>query len=735
MAQPTTHQQAGPPQGNRWNSLSSVISQPGQYGSSTPNDDWAYRDSGLAPEKEPTKQRVAAEDPSATATPGSGVSEDEDYVLENVKLNIYQTNAGRRRAKVPDKEEESVVADAQVNETPSQQLNGAPTSEQQSPSTKGRTGEGVDEKPKLRHVMLHWDKTGIRGLEKVVLNARIAQGKKKSQIESQNYVLWQHSQSHSLTLKKLENFVVEAKAQGVQESEIALTYRLLKKVTLESERRFVGGKFLTPRALRYDSLDSSKYSADKCCIFLAFPYFAIMGEQPKKTFVKVAKEHPTRTLLQSNYRLNDTTERDKNQCIRILTKKSLRSCIEAEEEEVSKISRKVQEELIFVPQLWALIPGLDTLITYGSISDASLRGRDLSVREEIDSGNRKRCSLVRIHFKNQGRVEDLTYPIQQCASWFGLVNKQQQVRTVLKKEREFSDPKKYKLYFHGEAIRADIWASVQKITEAEVLDLWMETPKHKGSKETPKQKVPTLSVESADAAEDLEKKTKEKESRNQETGVLDAKAGLANGASKKTRQGSRDSVMDGLGSEPYSAVSKENKDQDQKEDIEETGTIDASPVKLERLENVPIVLPFFQWRVIDEYGGKYENTPLERVDRFLNLIYRNLPAAVGETTDGLAHVDKTDPRSKTAALAAARKKPSIGGKTAEEVTQELIQVTANRSKEHAEIAQKTFALVVKVFNSFLPKDYEPQCAPMRLFWGALYEIVSRVSAYTQAAII
>ena len=407
MAQSTSHQQALPPQDSRLDSVSSVISQSGQYDFSIPNDDdWAYRDSGLAPEKEPTKQSVAAEDPNATATPLSGLSEDEDYVLENVKLNIYQTNAGRRRAKLPDKEEEPVVADAQVNETPSKKSDEASTGEQKSPSTRVKTGVGVNEIMKLRHVMLHWEKKDIRGLNKVVLNARLSQLKKKSQIESQNYVVWQHVQSDSLTLKKLEDLAAEAKAQGVQESEIALTHRLLKKVTLESERRFVGGTFLTPRALRYDSLDSSKYSADKCCIFLAFPYFAVMREQPKKTFVKGTKEHPPRTLLQSNYRLNDTTDRDKNQCVRILTEKDLRSCIEAEEAEVSKISRKVKKELIFVPQLWALIPGLDTLITFGSMSDESLRGRDLEVREESDSGDRKRCSLVRIHFKNQGREED-----------------------------------------------------------------------------------------------------------------------------------------------------------------------------------------------------------------------------------------------------------------------------------------------------------------------------------------
>ena len=121
----------------------------------------------------------------------------------------------------------------------------------------------------------------------------------------------------------------------------------------------------------------------------------------------------------------------------------------------------------------------------------------------------------------------------------------------------------------------------------------METPKHKASMETPNQKVPTLSVECADAAEDLEKKTKEKESRNQEMGVLDAKAELNSAASQQMRQESRDFVMDGLASRPHSAISEENNDQDREEDSETIRTADNLPVKLERLEKVPIVLPFF----------------------------------------------------------------------------------------------------------------------------------------------
>ncbi len=513
--QPSSPRQQQQKQRERPNSLGPPLqTSSGPFNSLAPNNDWAYRDRGLPPEKIPTKESVTTKDQSANASPVSGLSEDEDYVLEDLKPNIYRTYAGRRRAKVPDKEDDlTVVAGtdgdgAQTNGTldvPQQQQNGASTGRRQSlweevkAATKAASVRKAGEETKLRHVMLHWGKEEIRGLEKVVLNARVPQANVRSQIESQNYVSWQHSQLERMTLKKVEDLVSEAKIQGVQESEIGLTRRLLKRVRLESERSFVGGKFLTPRALRYDSLDNSKYSADKCCIFLAFPYFAVSKEPMRRPFMRGGLEHPVRTLLQSVYRLNDTVERDQTQCIRMLTRKKLKSCIEADEKDKAEVSPKVKEELILVPQLWALILGLDRLMTLGSISDGSLRGRDIEVKEETTSVSKKRCSLVRIRFKNQKRVEDLTYPIEQCQTWFGLVNKQQQLRGVLTKDREVSDPRKYKLQIHGHVIEASTWASIQKKTNCEVLDLWMETPKQRG----PKLKVvsPEVSVPPATATE------------------------------------------------------------------------------------------------------------------------------------------------------------------------------------------------------------------------------------------
>lgn len=203
------------------------------------------------------------------------------------------------------------------------------------------------------------------------------------------------------------------------------------------------------------------------------------GVQPRKLFTKGGLEHPVRTLLQSSYRLNDTAERDKFQCIRMLRREVLRSCIDASESYLSQVSRKVKEELIYVPQLWMLVIGLDQMITVGPISDPALQGKLIKVKDQTISTETRRCSLVRISFMNQERQEDITYPIEQCASWFGLLNKHQQVRGILKKDKERVDPKDYIMQFQGHVLNSRTWASVQRSASSEVLNIWMNTPKAK----------------------------------------------------------------------------------------------------------------------------------------------------------------------------------------------------------------------------------------------------------------
>ena len=152
--------------------------------------------------------------------------------------------------------------------------------------------------------------------------------------------------------------IYQWKSQGLKESEAVLSRRLLKRIQVQHQRPFVGGSFLAPVARRYIILDDSKYSADRCCIFLSFPYFAVTEPQAETPIVKGESKHPVRTLLQSHYRLNETVERDKNQCIKLLQGKNLKSCIEPPDLQTAHLNSREIKERIYVPQLWGLIIGL-----------------------------------------------------------------------------------------------------------------------------------------------------------------------------------------------------------------------------------------------------------------------------------------------------------------------------------------------------------------------------------------
>ena len=174
------------------------------------------------------------------------------------------------------------------------------------------------------------------------------------------------------------------------------------------------------------------------------------------------------------------------------------------------------------------------------------------------------------------------------------------------------------------------------------------------------------------------------------------------------------------------AVKSDNEDEE--EDRVRHGTTATSSVTFDRIEKVPIVSPFLKWQVIDESGAKDACEPLERVNRFIDLIYRNLPAEIGDTTDGFANAKTTISLSTTPQLAAAKKKPSIAAKTPENAREALTQVNANKSEEHKEVARQVIAVFSKVRDAFLPREYMPDSNSMKLFWGALTEIISRVCA-------
>ena len=134
-----------------------------------------------------------------------------------------------------------------------------------------------------------------------------------------------------------------------------LTYRLIKRLQASVEHSFVGGSYLTPIALRYDDQDVSRYTVDKTCIFFSFPYFQI-ADSAFRNHKYRSDGHPPRTVLQTRYRLNRTTDRDQYQCIRRLDNATIDKCIEPKRQGAE--AKAHTELLVFIPQLWGLIIGL-----------------------------------------------------------------------------------------------------------------------------------------------------------------------------------------------------------------------------------------------------------------------------------------------------------------------------------------------------------------------------------------
>lgn len=153
--------------------------------------------------------------------------------------------------------------------------------------------------------------------------------------------------------------IKECENRLLSKDEVDLTRRVLKRLRTVAERPFAGGKYLTPLALRYDNQDVSRYTVDKTCIFFNFPYLAMATSDFREHFPRGHYEHPARTLLQSHYRLNNTTDRDKFQCLRLLEDHKVRSCVNDSDEydRCSTLGKKAQL-LLYVPQFWGIIVGL-----------------------------------------------------------------------------------------------------------------------------------------------------------------------------------------------------------------------------------------------------------------------------------------------------------------------------------------------------------------------------------------
>lgn len=456
--------------------LSTTINNP------DPIDTYDYQDHG--PSNTPSKKRgeKAKHPASPQGSQESGGDPDDLLAPEEIskRLEIYEKETKGRRARPPDNGNDIGEFLAIPNGSKTSSIISSASSRRRrwrrNNSVIRTSASRPEDKTRLRGVMLDWSTTQTDNTQRYILNATVTPPNTK--VESQNSVIWQHSDFEDIKLQELDTLVAQLRLCGLRDSDIGLTRRLLKRVRLVSEREFVGGRFLSPRAFRYDMLDESRYGVDKCCIFLSFPYFAVQKPRESVRFKKGDERHPARTLLQSRYRLNETSEKDEAQCIRMLDTDSLKSCIKNPfDAETSHLTGKTNDELIYVPQLWALIIGLDHLVTAAPINDQALQGHAISITDDAVPNNSPRRVFVRISFMNHGMLDEVTYPLDQCTSWFGLLNKHQQIRNALRQGKEKVAPKHYPLQIGQHVLDDRTWASVQRSADGEVLKIWMETPR------------------------------------------------------------------------------------------------------------------------------------------------------------------------------------------------------------------------------------------------------------------
>ena len=513
------------------------------------------------------------------------------------------------------------------------------------------------------------------------------------------HVLWCHVRDKHITLDKLLDEVGECRAHGLTETEYGLTKRLKAKLERISERNFVGGRYLEPLTLRYDSQDVSKYSVDKTCIFFTFPYLCVAPKSLSQYKEAGDPAHPARTLLQSHYHLNETTDRDNHQCITWLQPEKLRKYITAIGSDSTSgqsldawslmgLRSRLKQwhsldnpvELFYVPQYWGLIVGLDNLITSSTCSDEDLRGGRIDLSRNAIHDRATSFSLLRILFDRKHCLEELVFPLDQCDSYFGLLNKQQRIlelldedgnrttegddhgtlagettgtKNVQSQQEAIRDPKDHPLWRDddGERITFANWASiVEAARDKEVLTLRMQPT------------MPRTRMHSAVIC-----------------GHVDSTVGA------------KDSNKPAFGT-PLARV----------------------------------ITPFLQWPMLDEFGDR-ENSPttVSRVSKFLRAIELHLPIKNRMTAQERAR------RPQHASERRSQEKSTV------HITPknlESLQADTGAVCQTFEVAKLLLERSVELLGLFIDVEMlNSQCKALEIYWGAVYQILLVYAAPAQSS--
>ncbi|KAE9366239.1 hypothetical protein N431DRAFT_446424 [Stipitochalara longipes BDJ] len=281
-----------------------------------------------------------------------------------------------------------------------------------------------------KEICLHWKVEKNENEEAIGLNFNTT----LTNESPKSHLNWHHSEADNLSIQQMISIIKWAsKNYRLPEDEEGLAIRLLTRVKKNAERPFIQGSFLQPYVHRYDGQHSAteegaKRKEDTSCLFFNFPYICL--QDPSNVAPASSEEnsygnsyHPMRSLLQSQFRLSDTTERDKHQSLKYLTRTVLYQHSKLTKHDMRKSGTEIKER-VFVAQLWGLILGEGpvlgrTMVTYGFISETALLNSQLKlVAAELG------LAIIRIRLQDQVH----SFPLHECNSWFGLMKK---VRGIL----------------------------------------------------------------------------------------------------------------------------------------------------------------------------------------------------------------------------------------------------------------------------------------------------------------
>ena len=246
------------------------------------------------------------------------------------------------------------------------------------------------------------------------------------------------------------------------------------------------------------------------------------------------------------------------------------------------------------------------------------------------------------------------------------MNKQKQIREIMEKGKEHSNPHQYTLHVGIHMVKAMTWAHVQYSATEEVLNLWMRTPRPD---------VPKVSVKNTEGDVDQ-----------------DSRSTPENGHSFGDEEQARAETSNGPS----------------------------------ELGSVPVVSAFLAWDIRDEFGEKDDRSVEIRVNRFLKAIYRALPATCqASVTEPSASAPRTEQMTRTGEN--TRRRIDIVGKTLSEVKELVDGRELNRSGNEYPMGRRMIEECTKLLNFFIPGIRDRPSEPIKLYWGALYELMVRMS--------